>query len=525
MIIIFLSNSSNPIETLHGGTVWKDESLSMHIIKESESSMDQSEQLLNLLKVDQDQISIENRDIDDYSILISDFQAFDLERFDPLISDSTLYKSLFVTGSIDSYKNVFIDSLSINLNPNDFSQLRIRAFENHSSSMTDEDIVYRLYHNGRQLSSLVKNIAGNNELVFDIPSNIYGDFQIGINGDEVYYDNEFVFVIPERKKPIVTIVDEDDNLFINQVLSNSNLFSVQKMMFDAMDFGSLDNSDVILFNGISSIPSGVISRIIGKTIIIFPNSKISKEINIDWMNLSVIASDDTARYQFNLMASNPVLSGVLSKDNNFNSLPYSRGVYRVNGDFETIISLRNGTPLLLKVTSKNHFFFNTPIDLEFTNFPTHSIFLPILYKLVQSSVEYDTKGYYYPGELGYIQSEFSESPPKIYNNELEVIPEFSPQNAGTSFLVPTLESGVYWIQHNQDTFQIAINVPKEESYMEGLTLEEMKENFGHLKHITIQSARAQTVVDNKNKIALWKYALILIVFLLIIESLFHRYLK
>ena len=172
-----------------------------------------------------------------------------------------------------------------------------------------------------------------------------------------------------------------------------------------------------------------------------------------------------------------------------------------------------------------YFYFNVPLDLDYTNLPTHSIFLPILYKLVLSSVAYEMMPYYYPGSLGYVNAEFVESPPRIQNEELELIPEFSPQNDGVSFLIPDLPAGFYWLKHNLDTFQIAINVPRAESAMVGLTLQELEQNFGELNHVTIQSAEAQVVVDTENGNDLWKYALILVVFFLVVETLFHKYLK
>ena len=497
----------------------------MFIEYESNSSAAQAEALLDALAIPVDQVEIGTRKNKDFASIISDFQGVEVQEISQMVADSSVKRALFVTGQVEDYKNTYIDSLAVDLNPDDFSQLRITVYEKHSSNMQAENVVYRLRQGNRQLSSLVKNVSDNDALVFSIPSDLSGDFSISIEGDGVYYDNDFVFVIPERSKPVVTIIDEVDNLFLDQVLANAELFTVQKMKPDALDFSALRDSDVVLLNGVSAISSGLASQLVDKMVVLFPSSNISEDLGLEWMSISLAVADDTASYEMTLDAANPMFQGILSERRDFSALPVAKPAFEIGGDYQTLIPLRDGTPLLIKAVESEYYFFNAPLNLDFTNLPTHALFLPILYKLVLSSVDYDLKYYYYPGSLGFLQAEFNESPPKISTTDIEIIPEFSPQNDGIAFSIPEVPAGFYWLHHNEDTFRIAVNIPKTESVMEGLTVRELEENFGHLDHVSIQSAEAQVAVEGQNGNDLWKYALILVVFFLIIETLFHRYLK
>lgn len=502
-----------------------DKSPSMFIEYETTRSIDEAEQVLSLfVRSPKDNIS-NIQEFRSSSLVVSDFQGIGKNDIIETVSDSSIQKTFIVTGNINEYKNVFIDSLNVDFNPDDLTQMQIVLYVKKSTRMDEGNLVFRLHHGERQLSSVVKKAEELDKIVFDIPVELYGQFEVEIEGDGVYYDNNFRFIISKRIKPTILLISDKNNSYLDQVFANSELFVIQKIKSNSIDFDQLQASDVIIIEGISTLPSGVTSEFKSKTIVTFPPAESIDEFDLEWMNISTKTLKDSATSQLYLSPKNPIFSGIFTSSKELNSLPFASSVFSIQGNYETIISLRNGNPLLIRSLNGLHYFFNVPLDIGYTNLPTHSIFLPILYKIALGAINYDARAYYFPGDLGYINAAFNEIPPKILGSNLEIIPEFNPKENGISFLIPDLEPGYYQLLHNRDTFELAVNIPKEESYMEGIRLSEMVENFGHLKHVNIQSASTMSISGMEYKNVLWKYALILIVFILLTETLFHRYLK
>ncbi|MEM0939103.1 MAG: hypothetical protein AAF600_14255 [Bacteroidota bacterium] len=460
-----------------------------------------------------------------YSSLISDFQGASIDQLSEMLKDSTSSKSLFVLGQVNDHKNVFIDTLIIDFNPDDFSKQRIVLYPKVSGdSDENENIVFRLFYGKRQLSSIVTNTEDLRKVTFDIPLDVKGGLLVQIEGDDVYYDNEFRFILSEKEKPIISIIDSKNNEFIEAVFGNKDLFLSHNIDSKSIDYDLVKSSDVIVINAVSTLPSGLASQISDKTVIFFP-TKETRDLKSEWMGLTIDFKNDTSRYEFDVDFNHPLFKGVFENNKNVYDLPSARSLANIEGNFELIISLRNGNPFLVKLTGRDHYFFNTKLDLNYTNFPTHALFLPLLYKIALSAVSHDDKVYYYPNDIAGLNVKNKEIPPKIVSENLEIIPEFTPSEAGIVYKVPYLEPDFYTLVHEKDTSQIAINISKEESIMQGLTLDELKENFGQLEHVTIQSTSSMQNLPQEKKIGKWKYVLFLVMFLLLIETMFHKYLR
>ena len=506
--------------------VFVDRTPSMSIEYKTTRSIDQAEDFLLKFNQTSNKEDFQSSPLQDYyTTVISDFQGVEIEDLNKSVSDTSVSKAFIVTGELTEYKNAFIDSMSIDFNPDDLSQVRILLFPRVSNSLKKGNLVFRLLHQRRQLSSVVKDIQDLNSIVFDVPVDSYGDYTVEIDGDQVYYDNEFRFTISERRKPVISIIDLEANIFIKEVFANKDLFDTHELDPSSLDFELLKRSDAIILNGLMELPSGLSSQLSNKTVVSFPPTRSREKVESVWMNFKVSIQNDSSKYDFDLNFDHPLLSGIFSKISKMNSFPSAATCFEIAGEYEKIISLRNGEPLLIKEIQKEQYVFNVPLDLDYTNLPTHSMFLPLLYKIVLSAVDYDYAPYYYPGELGFLAVENREAPPKIVSEKLEVIPQFNPSEGGITFSIPDLPPGFYQLFHERDTFRIAINTKKEESIMEGITLNELEKNFGDLNHISIQSANSPNFLAVDVKDVLWKYALILVFFILMTETLFHKYLK
>ena len=501
-----------------------DDSPSMYIEKDADRSIDEANALIGQLGVDERNISSETHLLINSSVVISDFQGIDEAMLDILVADSSKLRTFYVTGDLASYSNAFIDSLHIDFNPDDFSKRKVELFPRLSGKERNGNLVFRLLHAGRQLSSIVRDANDADKITFDVPIDAHGDFLVQIEGDDALYDNEFRFVISDSKKPTVLLVDTHKNQYLQSVFANSNLFTLLKTDLNNLDYDLLQQSDLVVLNEVEQLPSGLIAQLKDKSVIIIAPTTNENPLEMKWMGIGVEPAENDFRYEIEVNLDHPILKGVYDEKKQGGTMPSAKASFEVSGDFETIAKLRNGNPLLLKSQEDDHYFLNVPMRSEYTDLPTHSIFLPLLYKITLSSVDFEAKNSYYPGDLGFLESAKRTSAPTIASKDVEVIPEFNLVQNGIAFLIPNLEPGFYELMHDEDTIGLAINLPKKESLMNGLSKQELSERYGDLSHVSVHSSGNTHLLQGIEDNNLWKYALILIVFVLLTETLFHKYL-
>ncbi len=465
----------------------------------------------------------ELRLLEAYTNLISDFQGISLDELSFVFQDSSVSKNLFLVDDLNSRKNIYVDTLTIDFNSDDLSKRQVIVYLDRSESLVDGTAIVRLLKDDRQLSSVVKEIANLDKVVFDIPIGLHGEFIIELEGDNVLYDNSFRFVVQERSMPVISLVDAEQNRFLQTIYENNELFISHKIDPNAIDYELLSSSDVIILNSLKNAPSGLLAQISEKTVVIFPDAdNVNDE---QWSDLSFKIKNDSNLYELDVDFQHPLFKGVFDKVTDLNDVPSSKSLGEISGNFETIISLRNGDPFLVKHSDKNHFFFNTNLSEAVTNFPTHSLFLPLLYKIALLSSVSEGQNYFYPGDLANETVDNQELPPKIISSSFEIIPEFGTSGNGITWMIPALDPGFYTVINDDDSTQIAINMPKGESLMRAPTLQELQVFFRDYSHVSVQSLSSLSDESSKAGLGVWKYALILIIFLLMTETLFHKYLK
>lgn len=461
-------------------------------------------------------------------LIISDFQGQSADELRLLYNDSLKNINFILVGDISSAENVYIDTLFVGINPNDFSQRKVIAHLASSQSMSASNVIVKLMRNGRQLSSIVKDLSISSQIEFDIPIDYDGLFSLKIEGDQVMYDNDFLFSIDAFRKTTIAIIDEELNPYLRQVFANSDLFDVHFMNASSLNFALIDRSDVIVLNDVKNLSTGLVSQIESKVLMIIPPMKTISSSYDALLRIQLQPLEDFNRYELILDFAHPIFAGVFKRNSSQNPLPIARPLYNITGNYETIVSLRNGDPFLLRPTDRAHYFFNTQFSDEFSNVGSHAVFLPLLYQIALSSLNSNNKCYFYPNDILFIPVDNNESPPLIIGEDTEVIPEFNPYGSGLAIKIPAhLHSGNYFVLHGADTLmQVAINLPQSESIMEAPTLTELNEAFADYPNLSFQSLNEVSGnLERNQKSRILKYALILILMFLIIETVLHRYLR
>lgn len=499
-----------------------DNSQSMYIEFDGVSSMDNAQNILE----SSDYEIITNNALDlDNSMVISDFQGVTIKYIRDYLSDSSFQKTFLFTNDLNSLFNVFIDSVYFNVKQTDQIFNELILLPALSGRARVSDLVFRLVHAEKQVSSAILKSNQMEPIVFDIPRSLNGEFIIEIEGDDVSYDNQFRLVLHKGDVMEIGLLDESGNTYLENVFGNKNLFQIHQLNAEVMDFDVLQRCDFIVINAVSRLPSGFVNQVEDKKILFAPSAGGQVAFDVGFTELNIKLLNDSTRYQLKLDERNPIFSDISEKNLSLSNMPSARKFYQLDGDYEVLIELRTGDPFIIKNSGREFYFINSPLELEFTDFTTHSIFLPILYKLALNSDEDLNKLQFFPDEYFYVDGGMSEKSPRIVGNNMDVIPEFNSTENGLVVKIPRIEAGFYKLIHDGDTSKIAINISKEESLMEALTINEMRENFGDLNHVRIQSINETLNTRDEKTISIVKYILILVGFVLLTETIFHRYLK
>ncbi|WP_420318029.1 BatA domain-containing protein [Ekhidna sp.] len=463
--------------------------------------------------------------IDNHYIL-SDFQSIKLESVNALIQDTSSVYHLLYLEELNRFSNISIDTLIVSPNSDDLSKLSITVRFNAFNIKTG-NVVIKLMQNARQISSIVKSVSELSQIEFDIPVEQYGAYQIIVDGDDVIFDNSFHFVISERSKPRIVVFDEDNNEYIRTAFSKSDLFDLANLNVNSLEFNSLSNADIIVINFVDEIPLGLINQNPNVNYIVFPAPNLNTDSYEKLLDLRLNKADESS-LEITLDENQPLLRGIFSNSFEETILPEAQIAFNViSGNFDAIFNYRSGDPFLLK--SKNVYFFNTELTTS-NGFQSKALFLPLLYQIAFRESNNIEVPYYYPGDKFVVSNiNVSDNPVKILNQSYEFIPAFNSSGNDLIIEIPSdAKPGKYFLIHNNDTInQIAINIPKEESVMTSLSKDEIEEFFIDNENVIVTRIdQTQNVLLAENtEVSFWKYALFLVLLLVMSETMLHRYFR
>lgn len=471
--------------------------------------------------------SLFDSDLDiDRAVIISDFQKKSLEDLSNYFQDSTKSYHVVLSTPLSGLTNVFVDTLFVNTSLKNSSFFTV-SFNVHSQNFSNESLIVKLLKGGEQVGSVVKDASDDGFVSFDIPrDDALGIYMISLGGDEVSFDNVFYFSLSNSKKPKVVIVDPELESFLSKLYRNE-LFDVYNRKPESLNYDVLNESDIVIFNNLERVPVDLISQISDKPILILPADSIDETSYSDFFDLSIRR---IAEYEGEVSydVDNPLLSGVFdNKEISSEAKIRSKTKYAIDGKYDRLIRYRNGSPLLLK--KGNVYFLNTLLDKE-TTFQTSSIFLPLMYKLAYLHSGTMETPYYYPGDRFLLPDQISDLPHKLVGEGVAMIPSFTASSEGLVIEIPqSLSPGIYYLVKSRDTLKnLAVNVPKSESDMSAPSFDELEYYFRDHENVSVYSLDSSDngiLSASSEQASLWKYALVLILSFVILESMLHKYAK
>jgi len=337
----------------------------------------------------------------------------------------------------------------------------------------------------------------------------------------------------------INVVVVGSAAYLDKVFGNSALFSFHAFSAGNVDIGMLSQADLVILNGVEADASLVAAlrsyQDNAGTVLIIPASKSEPRMYQPFTpNLTLTRSTQTDLTEMDKPDyQNPFFENVFEERSAAIAMPRARTIVEWGADRSALLAFKDGRPFLSKV--KNTYLLASPLDPAFTDFQTHGIFVPVMYRIAASSHRISQKPYYMLSEsMITLQADSLEGevPVRLIGKQ-EVVPSQRRNGDRVIMELPkfSIDPGFYYATVKQDTVGLlAFDVDKQESLLNQFTGEEAKALLGGGKNISLFDSAATDSFSNEIKerylgTPLWKVALLLALAFLLAEVLLIRFLK
>ncbi len=435
-------------------------------------------------------------------------------------------------------------------------EIKIRI-SNHSDKNLD-NIPVKLTLNGEQKAFSNFSIKANASVEIVLTYSVFkaGVFNGSIDMEDhpIVFDNKFYFSYEIREHTkILQIFDQTANPAFFNLFKKDSLLIFEKQAVHQLDYSSIKEQDLIVLDEIESYSSGLIQEIQkfsakGGSIFIVPSKK-NKNLNDLNSALSIdhlLNSDSSSSRVDNINYASDFFQNVFSKQelqvNEKMNLPTVYYHYKISPAYlpgkEILIGLINNDAFLLhyRRNASNIFLITSPLDKNCTNFLQHAICVPVLYRMVLTSMSSDHLFQIISSNLQIplSQKESKGTGQYMVNNGKEEFALNISKAGDQPFLYAgnqIKKDGIYSIFKDKALVgSTALNYNRSESSMLFASNEDLKKTFGGQSkniHVIEQGdmKSSASALDALTKKEYWKYFIIAALVALGAEVAVYRFWK
>ena len=411
-----------------------------------------------------------------------------------------------------------------------------------------ERLNLKLTINETQAATTSINIPakGTAETSFDLSTTLSGlnETKLAFNDFPITFDNEFYMALNFTDKiRILEIRSAEARTVVEKVFGNEQIFDFSSYSVNNFNYSLLSKADLVVVNGLNTVDIPLANALRdylanSGTILFFPGSKPDVVNLKNFLQLPLVnVPDGTVLQELDKPDfSNPFFENVFEEKSVSIAMPRGIKLLDWGNDRSAILRFKNDQPFLSRFDQRGKLYVvATALQPGQTDFFNHALFVPVMYRIASSSIRNESKLYYTLRE-SFIQlraDSLQSEEPLRWVGEEEIVPAQRKLSDEVIFDLPkfSIVKGFYKIVANRDTVSLlAFNLDKAESLLDQYTGEEMKDLLGSGDQITIFKVGAQEAFSNEIKerylgTPLWKYALLLAMFFLLMEILLIRFLK
>jgi len=376
------------------------------------------------------------------------------------------------------------------------------------------------------------------------------ELEVAINDYPITFDDKYylTFRITDQVN-VLAINDQTKSPYLQALYANAEKFVFQNQNVNRLDYSGLTNFSLIVLNDLIAIPSGLGFELkqylqSGGVLLIFPNPKAdigSYNRFFSSVNASnIIGLDNTKMDVTFLNKEHELFTNVFEKIPDNISLPSTSLNYRftksVKSTEQILLGFRDGSSFVSRFDFALGKIYNcsSPLDVNYTDYPVHALFVPMLYRMALSGGS-SRKSSYVLGsnEIIEIENKLSNNDMvyKVKGADIEFIPE--QKAVGPKVLVNMGEQlhgdGIYNIYSADEKSGelVALNFNRIESVLEYYTTTELKDHFSesNIRVIDVMRGDITEFVKELDKgIILWKLCIIFALIFFAAEVLLLRFL-
>jgi len=460
-------------------------------------------------------------------VLISDFQQKD--NLLSIAKDSTTHIKLVQLKPANT-SNITIDSLFISKSTVENLELTV-LLKNQGEPI--ETLPVSLFNDDKLIAKSAVDIESESSTIFTIPTNTVFNGKITIEDANLQYDNELYFNIDQREPIKVLTINQADDTFLKKIYT-SDEFEYTSSPFNALNYNSLDDQNLIVLNELKEIPLVLTTALKAFTnngghVLIIPSEKsklntynqLFSNYNLSQFNPVIEQEKRVTTIQF----SHPLLTNVFDKQIKNFQYPKVNSYYKTaSNSGASILSYEDGSSFLSQL--ENIYRFSAALNTGNSNFKNSPLIVPVLYNIGKQSLKVPLL-YYNLGEENNIDIATKLQQDDILtlvNGEKSVIP-----------LQQTYTNKVALKTSDYPDYAGIIAVKNKENFLKNLSFNfnRNESNLAYfdldgIKNATVSESISTTINDIKsttNVNELWKWFVIFALAFIIIEMLILKYLK
>jgi hypothetical protein len=469
------------------------------------------------------------------NILISDFQNTYKYKFTNVTPSFSVVK--LETSQKD---NISIDSVFISSTNNNNFTVNV-VVKNQGEEK--KNIPIALFNGQKLISkqsySINKNDTKTIPFTIQNQSTFLGKVETTFS-DVFTFDNTFYFSLNSTKKTnILTIGNETD--FLSKIYTKDK-FNFTQSSIQNINYNSVKKQQLIILNELEEF-SEILSKSMidysnkGGDLVIIPNNKI--DVNSYNLFLEKIASSkieskisDTLKIT-DINYNHPLFKNVFSKKVSNFQYPTTQSYYPISSkNSSKIVSFENNLSFISQIKDANSktYWVSSSLNKNNSNFLNSPLIVPVFYNFGKLSFQH-SKLYYFLDDKNNIDIETKlekEAILNISNSKLSFIP--AQQTFQNKVTIITKEqpnkAGFYYVLRKKDTLQtLAYNTPKEESVLNFMDLNSLKEKNSNI-NIATSITDVFKSLNEKNEVHwLWKWFLVLAIVSLLLEIFILKFYK
>lgn len=464
---------------------------------------------------------------------ISDFQKSTLGQV--VVADSTQTVRL-VPVKLPDVSNVFIDTAFLKRPWAGGEENVLYVKLRNSGARKADGLVCKLNMNNMQAASATLTIEANSTTTaqFDVSGEPGASRAIiSIADFPVSFDNDFFIALnPAPPSRIVNILGNDFSPYIKNVFANKELFQYAEFSLARPDYQTLSKADLAILNGADKMDEALgaaLKNFIlrGGRLLLLPSMNVNVAVFGSLLPLPLSKSAEVATMALEIPdMKNPFFENIFETREVNLQMPAAKKRL-LWSDPEAVLKYKDGTPFLSQFDNV-YVMAAVPTD-ENTNFGTHALFVPVMYKIAAYNKK-DFQSLYTRLSSPWVALSADSLPPNQqvkWMGSKEIIPAQTFRGGQLVMQLPPQEmsAGFYAVTAKDTLALLAFNQDKAESEMETYSPKEME--AWKNKNTTILDADKISAEIQRRFIGtpLWKIMIALALTALLAEVLFIRFLK